>query len=145
MGAGLLERSSELEALAAATAAAGSGHGSVVLVSGEAGIGKTSLLRAFTARLADDVRLLAAACDDLLAPRVLGPLRDLAAASDGPLAPALAPGRPVEEAFGALLEELAAARPACSSSRTSTGPTTRRSTCSATRSGGSRGCRPSSS
>ena len=111
MGAGLLERSSELEALAAATAAAGSGRGSVVLVAGEAGIGKTSLLRAFTARLDDDVRLLSTACDDLLAPRVLGPLRDLAAASRGPLAEALAPGRPVEDAFGALLEELTADRP----------------------------------
>jgi DNA-binding CsgD family transcriptional regulator/tetratricopeptide (TPR) repeat protein len=111
MGAGLLERSSELEALAAATAAAGSGRGSVVLVAGEAGIGKTSLLRAFTARLDDEVRLLAAACDDLLAPRVLGPLRDLASASRGPLAAALAPGRPVEDAFGALLEELTADRP----------------------------------
>src|SRR5690242_1908075 len=42
----ILERDAELAALAAAVAAAEAGHGSLVLVEGPAGIGKTTLLRA---------------------------------------------------------------------------------------------------
>ena len=42
----LLERESELRALVEAVDAAGGGTGSFVLVAGEAGIGKASLLRA---------------------------------------------------------------------------------------------------
>ena len=42
----ILERDAELAALAAAVAAAEAGHGSMVLVEGPAGIGKTTLLRA---------------------------------------------------------------------------------------------------
>ena len=40
----LLERDSELSAMESALAAAGVGHGSVVIIEGEAGIGKTTLL-----------------------------------------------------------------------------------------------------
>jgi AAA ATPase domain len=43
----LLERDAELGLLQAGLRQAGRGRGSVVLVSGEAGIGKTSLVRAF--------------------------------------------------------------------------------------------------
>ena len=42
----ILERDAELAALAAAVAAAEAGHGSLALVEGPAGIGKTTLLRA---------------------------------------------------------------------------------------------------
>src|SRR5438876_623026 len=42
----ILERDAELAALAAAVAAAEAGHGTLVLVEGPAGIGKTTLLRA---------------------------------------------------------------------------------------------------
>ncbi|MBN9107444.1 MAG: AAA family ATPase [Pseudonocardia sp.] len=75
----LLERDAELTNLEAALTDAGSGEGSVVLVHGEAGIGKTSLLRAFRRGTAGRVRLLAGACDDLVTPRTFGPLRDAAA------------------------------------------------------------------
>ena len=57
---------------------------------GEAGIGKTSLVRAFVVEATGRARLLVAACDDLMAPRTLGPLRD-AAGPAGPLA--AGPGR----------------------------------------------------
>ena len=90
---------------------AAAGRGSVVLVAGEAGIGKTSLVRAFAAEAAERARLLPAACDDLMAPRTLGPLRDAAAGSLGPLAAALADEEPVDGVFTALLEELAAEPP----------------------------------
>jgi len=49
----------------------------VVLVSGEAGIGKSSLVGAIRAVLPAEGRLLVGYCDDLASPRVLGPLRDL--------------------------------------------------------------------
>ena len=64
----LLERGAELEQLGTAIAEAKSGRGSMVLIFGEAGIGKTSLVRAFARRL-HGVKLLAGACDDLLTPR----------------------------------------------------------------------------
>ena len=74
-------------------AAAHDGIGSVVLVSGEAGIGKTSVVRAFRRRAGGRARMLTGACDDLLSPRTLGPLRDAALdAPRGPLAAALAAG-----------------------------------------------------
>ena len=54
-------------------------HGAVVLVSGEAGIGKTTLLRAVVDRLSAGTRLLSGACDDLSVARPLGPFLDMAA------------------------------------------------------------------
>jgi DNA-binding CsgD family transcriptional regulator/tetratricopeptide (TPR) repeat protein len=104
----LLERDDTLAVLAGAVAAAAAGRGSVALVSGEAGIGKTSLVRAFVAEATGRARLLVAACDDLVTPRTLGPLRD-AAGPAGPLAEALA--GEVDGVFGALLDELAASPP----------------------------------
>lgn len=71
----VLERESVLAALHAAVDEARRGRGSVVLVTGEAGIGKTSVVRAFADALTG-VRLLRGACDDLFSARALGPLRD---------------------------------------------------------------------
>src|SRR5687768_7877361 len=107
----LLERDRTLEALERAVGDAAVGHGSVALVTGEPGIGKTSLVRTFAdAAATERARVLLSACDDLIAPRTLGPLRDVAG-SDGPLAAALADEQPIDAVFGALLEELAAEPP----------------------------------
>ena len=103
----LLERDAALAALRDAVREAAAGRGSVVMVTGEAGIGKTSLVRAFAAGAPG--RVLTSACDDLLAPRTLGPLRDAATGTDGPLAASL--DGPVDGVFGALMQELAAAPP----------------------------------
>jgi ATP/maltotriose-dependent transcriptional regulator MalT len=114
MAAGLLERSDTLAVLLEAADDAAGGAGSVALVAGEAGIGKTSLIRAFAASLearAPPARVLRSACDDLLASRTLGPLRDATLGGEGPLAAALTAGEPVDEVFTALLAELAAVRP----------------------------------
>ena len=103
----LLERAEELDAVAAAVREAGRRRGSVVLVSGEAGIGKTSMVRAFTERVAGRARLLVGGCDDLVTARPLGPLRDAAAGSAGALEMALLGGGDV---FSAIVEELSGPR-----------------------------------
>ena len=88
----LLERQAELQMLDAAIERAATGRGSAVLVLGEAGIGKTSLVQTFLTASAGRARVLVGACEDLLTPRALGPLRDAArSAASGPLAAALSP------------------------------------------------------
>jgi predicted ATPase/DNA-binding CsgD family transcriptional regulator len=81
----LLERESHLAALARALAEAREGNGRVALVSGEAGIGKTSLVRHFTAQITPPTRLLWGACDALFTPRPLGPIYDIAPQAGPPL------------------------------------------------------------
>ena len=104
----LLERQAELQTLGTAVERAGTGRGSAVLVLGEAGIGKTSLVRTFLAEVAGRVRVLAGACEDLLTPRALGPLREAArSARGGPLAAALSPGADPDLVFAAACDELA--------------------------------------
>ena len=78
----LLEREGELAALQAAVVAARGGRGSVVLVGGEAGIGKTSLLRALRAETT--IAFLVGRCEPLSVPVPLGPLRELADAAGAP-------------------------------------------------------------
>ena len=93
MGRGaILEREQELEALAAALEEARAGDGSVVLVVGEAGIGKSSLVDAVGSVLPAETRLLIGYCDDLATPRVLGPLRDLTGSVGSALTQALEAG-----------------------------------------------------
>ena len=60
-------------------------RGGLVSVTGEAGVGKTSLLRRFCADQHDAPRLLWGACDPLFTPRPLGPLVDVAEATGGEL------------------------------------------------------------
>src|SRR5689334_9318484 len=100
----LLERDRELAVLDEALRDAQAGRGSIVLVHGEAGIGKTSLVRAFARRTVGRARLLSGACDDLVTPRTLGPLRD-AVRGSGPLAAALASGDR-DAVLSALLTDL---------------------------------------
>ncbi len=100
----LLERDAALAQLDSAFAEAAEGRGAVALVSGEAGIGKTSLVARFAGDRAASARVLWGACDDLAVPRPLGPFLDMA--GDAPqLGEALrAPGR--IDAFAAVLAEL---------------------------------------
>ena len=71
----LLERAGELAELEALVE---SGRGRLVLIAGEAGIGKTSLVRALRDRLAGRATFLIGACEPLSVPVPLAPLRELA-------------------------------------------------------------------
>ncbi|MDE3069534.1 MAG: AAA family ATPase [Acidobacteriota bacterium] len=79
----LLERGEELAVLAQALADAAEGRGCLVLIAGEAGIGKTSLIRAFRERAGDGARFLIGACEPLSVPVPLGALRELNEAAGG--------------------------------------------------------------
>ncbi|NYJ08338.1 ATP-binding protein [Petropleomorpha daqingensis] len=102
----LLERGEELRRLTdVVDGTLRSGRGVVVLVGGEAGSGKTALLAALLDRVRDRIGVLRGGCDDLLAPRSLGPFRDVAhAAPGGALAAALAAGGSADTVFPALLD-----------------------------------------
>jgi DNA-binding CsgD family transcriptional regulator len=103
----LLERDSFLSTLRADLAAAAAGDGRTVVVSGEAGIGKTSLVEAFAAS-GDIARVLWGACEALSTPHPLGPLHDLARTAAGPLKSRLAAGGARAALFTAVIDELAA-------------------------------------
>ena len=102
----LLERDAALTALGESHAAAAGGGGRVVCISGEPGIGKTSLVRHFLENLDDGSRVLLGTCDDLSIPRPLGPLRDLAGSASGELEDALASGAPAHDIQDLLIAEL---------------------------------------
>jgi ATP/maltotriose-dependent transcriptional regulator MalT len=102
----LLERDQALAALGAARLAAGNGDGRVVLVTGEPGIGKTTLVNRFLLGLDRGARVLLGTCDDLSIPRPLGPIRDLVGAVSEPLAQALAAGAAPYDIQTLLIAEL---------------------------------------
>ncbi|WP_353814705.1 ATP-binding protein [Agromyces sp. SYSU T00266] len=106
MATGLLERAPEGSALRAAALEARGGRGRVVLVHGEAGIGKTSLVESLRADPPAGTRVLVGACDAMTTPRTLGPLRDLAPDVGEALRSALRGGER-EDVFAALQDELA--------------------------------------
>jgi DNA-binding CsgD family transcriptional regulator len=104
----LLEREHPLEVIEDRARRAAAGHGSVVLVAGEAGIGKTVLLRALVERTRTKAQPLWGMCDSLSTPRPLGPLRDVAHEL-GPDVPALLRGTAAQhEIFSAVLDALRA-------------------------------------
>jgi DNA-binding CsgD family transcriptional regulator len=107
----LLEREQQLQALNGWFAAAAAGSGCVALLIGEAGIGKTSLLRNFADAHAGAARVLWGACDALFTPRPLAPLHDIARQTSGPLLAALTGTGSREAIFLATLQELERAGP----------------------------------
>jgi DNA-binding CsgD family transcriptional regulator len=72
----LLERDAELAELGEAARRAG-GEGSLLFVGGEAGVGKTALVRHFVASC-EGTRVLIGMCDPLGTPRPLGPVLEMA-------------------------------------------------------------------
>lgn len=80
-GIDLLERDDALAGLEDAYEAALAGSGRLVFVAGDAGIGKSALVREFTAHH-PATRVLVGACDGLRTPRPLGPFFDIGIAPD---------------------------------------------------------------
>ena len=101
----LVERDAALRAFDQQLAATRPGAGHVMLVSGEAGIGKTTLLKAF-ARRRGDATLWWGACDSLETPHPLAPLHDIARGADVPFGALLQPGQARAELFEAVLRTL---------------------------------------
>jgi DNA-binding CsgD family transcriptional regulator/tetratricopeptide (TPR) repeat protein len=107
----LLEREEQLGGLSAALSdVAARRVGLVVLVHGEAGIGKTALVRRFCGEVGGSTRVLWATCDPLFTPRPLGPLFDVARVVDGELRERVEAGGQPHDVARALMDELA--RPA---------------------------------
>ena len=95
----LLERDELLIALSTLLDDAAGGRGGLVLLAGEAGVGKTAVVRRFCEEHAADADIWAGECEPLFTPRPLAPFGDVAAGG-GP-----------HEVVAALLGDDEAARP----------------------------------
>ncbi|MEQ9316579.1 MAG: AAA family ATPase, partial [Henriciella sp.] len=73
----LFERDAPLKLMLDQARAATEGWGSIILLYGEAGIGKTSILQEFRRLVGQDARVVWGGCDALFTPRPFGPLHDM--------------------------------------------------------------------
>ncbi len=105
----LLERDDALAELHEALDGARTGQGTALFISGEAGVGKTSLVRAFHRDIDPRTRLLLGACDALSTPRPLGPFLDLTEEGEA-LSDLVSLGAPPSDVF-AVLQELLVNQP----------------------------------
>jgi predicted ATPase len=101
----LLEREQCLADMAGWLSSVAERGGCIVLVGGEAGIGKTSLLQAFSKRNPQH-RFLWGACGALYTPQPLAPLLDMARQTAGALAAAVHSDASRDVTFRAALAEL---------------------------------------
>ncbi|MBA2293652.1 MAG: AAA family ATPase [Actinobacteria bacterium] len=103
----LLEREPFLDELADLLVESRRGRGRLVLVAGEAGIGKTALVEAFCGESARGLPALWGSCDPVVPARPFAPLVDIAEKVKGPLRGALDSGNRnrVFEAFLAQLRQ----------------------------------------
>jgi predicted ATPase len=102
----LIEREQFLADLEAILADVTAGNGRFVLISGEAGIGKTSLVEQFTETNKKQARIFWGTCDALFTPRPLGPLYDIAPQTQSNLLSLLEDQAPRASILAAVLEEM---------------------------------------
>ena len=102
----LLERDAYLHTLDDLLCQVQEGPGRIALVSGEAGIGKTSLVECFLERRQAEMRVLSGACEALFTPRALGPLYDIAYQTPAPILPLLESTGNRAALFAAVLADL---------------------------------------
>ncbi|MGK9233711.1 AAA family ATPase [Inquilinus limosus] len=102
----LIEREEPLERLLGLARRAAAGQGGTVVLSGEAGIGKTALLQEFARRLGPGHRVLWGGSEALFTPRALGPLQDMAHGLGPRVAALLDQTAAPERLFPALLNTL---------------------------------------
>jgi DNA-binding CsgD family transcriptional regulator/tetratricopeptide (TPR) repeat protein len=105
----LLERAPFLQQLDELLARADTA-GQLVLLAGEAGAGKTALVRRFCSAHAE-TRVLWGACDALFTPRALGPLLTIAEQASGELQKLVREGGRAHDVAAALIGELERERP----------------------------------
>jgi ATP/maltotriose-dependent transcriptional regulator MalT len=105
-GVALLERESQLGSLLQYADEARGRTGRLVLISGEAGVGKTSLVEELQAHL-PDATWAWGACDGLFTPRPLAPLHDIAREIGGSLLDAVRGEAPRDAIFDAVLQSAA--------------------------------------
>ena len=103
----LLERESQLASLRQYAEEARGRDGRLVLVSGEAGIGKSSLLEALQSELRDATWVWGA-CDGLFTPRPLAPFHDMAREVGGALHDAVREGASRDRVYDEVLTWLGA-------------------------------------
>ena len=101
----LLERETQLAALASYAGEARKAQGRLVLVAGEAGVGKSALAEQLQRNL-PCASWYWGACDGLFTPRPLGPLFDIAAKLGGELLELCRADAPREDLFSALLRQV---------------------------------------
>ncbi len=101
-----LEREHYLKDLSDLLKEAEQGYGKTVILTGEAGIGKTSLVERFTNLSEKQARILWGSCDDLFTPRPLAPLYDIAVKLDSRIVNQLDSGFPRPSIFSNLLKEI---------------------------------------
>lgn len=102
----LVERDSCLRRMMTWAESARSGRGTMILVSGEAGIGKTSLLQEFQHSVACDFQIAWGGCEQLFAPRALGPLLDMSDALGSDIRSLIAGEFKSTDVFDGLLHHL---------------------------------------
>src|SRR5580693_1440655 len=100
-----LERESQLASLAEYAGEARQGDGRMVLIAGEAGVGKSALVEQAERGL-PEATWYWGACDGLFTPRPLGPLYDIASGLGGELLELCRADAPREDLFGALLRQV---------------------------------------
>lgn len=107
----LLERAPFVAALDEGLADAAARRGRLVLVTGEAGVGKTALVRRFCEERGDVARVLWGACEPLNTPGPLGPFMDIGAAAGGSLETAIERGEKPQGVFAALVQDIGSRKP----------------------------------
>jgi DNA-binding CsgD family transcriptional regulator/tetratricopeptide (TPR) repeat protein len=103
----LLERDTQLASLAEYAGEARQGDGRLVLIGGEAGVGKSALVEQLERGL-PEATWYWGACDGLFTPRPLGPLFDIAGKLGGELLELCRADAPREALFSALLRQVSA-------------------------------------
>lgn len=104
----VLERTDDLHRLDALLRQAVEGEGALMLLGGEAGVGKTTFAHLLCKQVSERARVLTGACDPLSTPRPLGPLLDIAAALGGGVDRLVVAGTPRADLFGTVLAALGA-------------------------------------
>ena len=110
----LVERELEFEALKGLLKKVVDGRGQIAMVTGEIGIGKSTLLAKFRAHVASNhknISWISGGCEAMFTPRTLGMLHDMASELGEIVETAIKSGQERSELFGAVLDSLSSNQP----------------------------------